>query len=164
MRSWIVTAEAGKDIKSLTDFAVYLPMIILDINCLIFLLKGGKLSYSLVNEKRGEPALLTLPIPVSRALRKVGHDIKDARRRRRLPMSIVIQRASISEPTLIRIEKGDPRVAIGSYATVLFVLGMADRLADLVDLKNDPVGLQLEEENLPKRIRGGNKQKAHKEK
>ena len=108
--------------------------------------------------------MLTLPIPVSRALRKVGHDIKDARRRRRLPMSIVIQRASISEPTLIRIEKGDPRVAIGSYATVLFVLGMADRFADLVDLKNDPVGLRLEEENLPKRIRGGSKQKAHKEK
>jgi len=79
-------------------------------------------------------------------------------------MSIVIQRASISEPTLIRIEKGDPRVAFGSYATVLFVLGMADRLADLVDPKNDPVGLQLEEENLPKRIRGGSKQKAHKEK
>jgi len=79
-------------------------------------------------------------------------------------MSIVIQRASISEPTLIRIEKGDPRVAFGSYATVLFVLGMADRLADLVDPKNDPVGLQLEEENLPKRIRGASKQKAHKEK
>jgi len=108
--------------------------------------------------------LLILPIPVTRALRKLGHDIKDARRRRRLPLSIVTQRASISEPTLIRIEKGDPRVAIGSYATVLFVLGMADRLADLVDPKHDPVGLQLEEENLPKRIRGAGKQKPPKDK
>lgn len=108
--------------------------------------------------------MLTLPIPVARALRKLGHDIKDARRRRRLPMSIVTQRASISEPTLIRIEKGDPKVAIGSYATVLFVLGMADRLADLVDPKNDPVGLQLEEENLPKRIHGAGKRKPPKEK
>lgn len=108
--------------------------------------------------------MLTLPIPVTRALRKFGHDIKDARRRRRLPMSIVTQRASISEPTLIRIEKGDPKVAIGSYATVLFVLGMADRLADLVDAKNDPVGLQLEEENLPKRIRGARKQQSPKHK
>ena len=107
--------------------------------------------------------MLTLPIPVARALRKLGHDIKNARRRRRLPMSIVTQRASISEPTLIRIEKGDPKVAIGSYATVLFVLGMADRLADLVDPKNDPVGLQLEEENLPKRIRGTGKRKPRKE-
>jgi len=99
----------------------------------------------------------TLPIPVMRALRKLGHDIKDARRR--LPMAIVIQRASISEPTPIRIERGDAKVAIASYATVLFVLGMVDRLADLVDPKNDPVGLQLEEENLPQRIRTTRKQK-----
>jgi transcriptional regulator with XRE-family HTH domain len=97
-------------------------------------------------------------------LRKLGSDIKDARRRRRLPMSIVVQRASISEPTLIRIERGDPNVAMGSYATVLFVLGMADRFADLVDPKNDPVGLRLEEENLPKRIRGARKQEASPEK
>jgi hypothetical protein len=100
-----------------------------------------------------------LPIPVTRALRKLGHDIKDARRRRRLPMAIVIQRASISEPTLIRIERGDPQVAMGSYATVVFVLGMIDRLADLVDVQNDALGLQLEEENLPQRIRTAGKQK-----
>jgi len=108
--------------------------------------------------------LLTLPIPVTRALRKLGHDIKDARRRRRLPMAIVIERASISEPTLIRIERGDPKVGIGNYATVLFVLGLADRLADLVDPKNDPVGLRLEEENLPKRIRRARKKRAPTEK
>ena len=48
---------------------------------------------------------------------------------------------------------------MGSYATVLFVMGMVDRLGDLVDPKNDPVGLQLEEENLPQRIRGPRKQK-----
>jgi hypothetical protein len=36
---------------------------------------------------------------------------------------------------------------------------MADRLADLADPRNDTVGLQLEEENLPKRIRGPRKRK-----
>jgi len=108
--------------------------------------------------------LLTLPIPVARALRKLGHDIKDARRRRRIPIAIAAQRASISKPTLIRVERGDPRVSIRSYATVLFVMGMADRLADLVDPKNDPVGLQLDEENLPQRIRGARRQKPAKEK
>jgi DNA-binding XRE family transcriptional regulator len=106
--------------------------------------------------------LLVLPIPVARALRKLGHDLKNARRRRRIPMAIAAQRASVSKPTLIRMERGDPSVSIGSYATVLFVMGMADRLADLVDAKNDAVGLQLEEENLPKRIRGARKQKATK--
>ena len=97
--------------------------------------------------------MLTLPLPAIRALRKFGHDLKDARRRRRIPMAIAAQRASISKPTLIRVERGDPSVSIASYATMLFVLGMADRLGDLAAAKNDPIGLQLEEENLPKRIR-----------
>jgi transcriptional regulator with XRE-family HTH domain len=105
-----------------------------------------------------------LPIPVARALRKLGRDIKDARRRRRIAMAIVAQRASLSKPTLIRIERGDPKVSIGSYATVLFVMGMTERLTDLADAKNDPVGLQLEEENLPKRIRGAKRRKSENEK
>jgi transcriptional regulator with XRE-family HTH domain len=107
--------------------------------------------------------VLTLPIPVSRALRKLGHDIKDARRRRRITMAIAAERASISKPTFIRVERGDPSVSIGSYATVLYVLGMADRLGDLAASKNDPVGLQLEEDNLPQRIRGARKPKRTKD-
>ena len=95
---------------------------------------------------------VVMPLPVGRALRKLGHDIRDARRRRRIPAAIAAQRASISRTTLVKIEKGDPGVAIGIYATVLFVLGMADRLGVLAAPKNDPVGLQLEEENLPQRI------------
>ena len=99
----------------------------------------------------------TLPIPARRALRKLGHDLRDARRRRRIPVAIAAQRASISRTTLVKIEKGDPGVALGSYATVLFVMGMVERLADLADPKNDAVGLQLEEEHLPQRIRGPRK-------
>jgi DNA-binding XRE family transcriptional regulator len=105
-----------------------------------------------------------LPIPVKNALRKLGLDIRDARRRRRIPAAIAAQRASISRTTLVKIEKGDPGVAIGIYATVLFVLGMADRLADMVAPKNDTVGLQLEEEHLPQRIRVARKQKRSKDK
>jgi hypothetical protein len=93
------------------------------------------------------------PIPVTRALRKLGHDIRDARRRRRIPAEIAAERASISRTTLVKIEKGEPGVAIGSYAIVLFVMGMTDRLADLADPRTDAVGLQLEEEHLPQRIR-----------
>ncbi|HVH72509.1 MAG TPA: hypothetical protein VNB49_15560 [Candidatus Dormibacteraeota bacterium] len=94
-----------------------------------------------------------LPLPVRRALRKLGHDLRDARRRRRIPLAIAAERASISRTTLIKIEKGDPGVALGLYATVLFVMGLTDRLADLVDPRSDAVGLQLEEERLPQRIR-----------
>jgi hypothetical protein len=102
-------------------------------------------------------SLMVLPIPVRHALRQLGHDIRDARRRRRIPVAIAAQRASISRTTLVKIEKGDPGVAMGSYATVLFVMGMVERLVDLADPKNDPVGLQLEEEHLPQRIRGTRK-------
>ena len=98
-----------------------------------------------------------LPLPAVRALRKLGHDLRDARRRRRIPVAIASERASISRMTLLKIEKGEPGVAMGSYATILFVLGLTDRLADLADAKNDPVGLQLEEEHLPQRIRRSRK-------
>ena len=53
---------------------------------------------------------------------------------------------------------------MGIYATVLFVLGMADRLDDLAAPKNDPVGLQLAEENLPQRIRVARRPKRTKDK
>jgi len=94
-----------------------------------------------------------LPIPVRRALRKLGKDLRDARRRRRIPVRIMAERASISRMTLNKVEKGDPGVSLGIYARVLFVLGMVERLADLADVRSDALGLELAEENLPQRIR-----------
>ncbi|HEB66784.1 MAG TPA: hypothetical protein ENI93_02440 [Gammaproteobacteria bacterium] len=96
---------------------------------------------------------LMMPIPVRRALRKLGQDIRDARLRRRIPTAVMAERASISRTTLNKIEKGDPGVSLGNYANVLFVLGMAERLGELADVKTDTVGLELEEERLPQRIR-----------
>ncbi len=96
---------------------------------------------------------VVLPIPVRHALRKLGRDIRDARLRRRIPVAVAADRASISRVTLNKLEKGDPGVALGIYATVLFVLGMADRVADLADVKHDATGLQLQEQLLPQRIR-----------
>jgi len=94
-----------------------------------------------------------LPISVERALRKLGADIRDARRRRRIPTAIMAERAGISRTTLHKIERGDASVSLGGYATVLFVLGLADRLALLADVTRDATGLDLEEERLPRRIR-----------
>ena len=99
------------------------------------------------------------PLPVTRALRKLGQDIRDARRRRRIPVAILAQRASISRMTLNKVEKGEPGVSAGAYATVLFALGMVDRLADVADVRQDAVGLALEEEHLPERIRLSRRQK-----
>jgi hypothetical protein len=68
-------------------------------------------------------------------------------------VAVLASRASISRTTLNKVEKGDDGVSLGAYATVLFSLGMVDRLADLADPRTDPVGMQLEEEHLPQRIR-----------
>ncbi len=94
-----------------------------------------------------------LPIPVQRALRKFGQDIRDARKRRRLPMSILAERAAISRVTLMKIEKGDPSVSVGICASVLFALGLLKRFEEIADAGNDSIGRLLEEENLPQRIR-----------
>lgn len=102
-------------------------------------------------------ATMKLPVPVQRALRKLGGDLRDARLRRRIPTTIMAERASISRTTLNKVEKGDPGVSLGIYATVLFVLGMANRLSELADVTTDKVGLELEEENLPQRIRRSGK-------
>jgi transcriptional regulator with XRE-family HTH domain len=94
-----------------------------------------------------------LPIPVARALRKLGRDIREARLRRRIPVALLAERASISRTTLNKVENGEAGVSFGAYATVLFSLGMLDRLTDLADPRHDGVGLTLEAERLPQRIR-----------
>lgn len=99
------------------------------------------------------------PLPVLRALRALGRDIRDARLRRRIPTTVMAERASISRTTLSKVEKGNPGVSLGLYATVLFVLGLSDRLGNLADIRTDTVGLELEEEHLPQRIRRSKKSK-----
>jgi transcriptional regulator with XRE-family HTH domain len=97
--------------------------------------------------------MASLPIPVKRALRKLGQDLRDSRRRRRIPMALMSERCFISRVTLAKVEKGDPAVSLGIYASVLFVLGLTSRLEDLADSNNDLLGRELEEERLPQRIR-----------
>jgi len=94
-----------------------------------------------------------LPIQVQKALRKLGQDLCDARKRRRITMALMAERAGLTRVTLSKIEKGESTVSMANYAQVFFVLGMTDRLKDLADANNDLVGRELEEENLPKRVR-----------
>jgi transcriptional regulator with XRE-family HTH domain len=94
-----------------------------------------------------------LPIPAVRAMRKLGTDLGNARRRRRITAKLLAERAGVSPRTMAKIEKGDPSVTMASYASVLFSLGMVERLSDLVDSRHDVRGRELEDENLPKRVR-----------
>ncbi len=90
---------------------------------------------------------------VERALQKLGADIRDARKRRRITVALMAERIGVTRVTLSKIEKGDPKVNMGSYALALYVLGKIDDLEKLIDRTNDPLGLDMMDERLPKRIR-----------
>ena len=99
------------------------------------------------------PTPTTPPSAVRRALRKLGQDVADARKRRGLTMETVADRAFTTRKTLARVEDGDHGVSIGIYASVLNALGLLDGLGELADPANDQVGQALSSADLPKRVR-----------
>ena len=94
-----------------------------------------------------------IPLPVNKALKKLGADLKEARIKRRLTMALVEERAGITHITLTKAEKGEASVSIGIYAKIMFVLGMIDNLYNLAEPDNDTIGKIYDKENLPKRVR-----------
>lgn len=90
-----------------------------------------------------------------RILTELGENIKLARLRRKLSAEQVAERANISRPTLVEIEKGSPSVSIGSYLLVLKVLGLEEDFLKVA--KDDVLGRKLQDagilrgERAPKR-------------
>lgn len=87
------------------------------------------------------------------AIERLGHDIRAARLRRRIAVADLAMRAGTSPSTIARLERGDPGVAIGTLADVLVAFGLIEKLADLVDIRKDDLGLALATEHLPQRGR-----------
>lgn len=94
-----------------------------------------------------------VPLPVERAIRKLGDDISLARRRRHISQASLAERMGASLSTVRRMEKGDLRVPIHFFARALHVFGEIQALEDLLDTAKDDIGLTLMDENLPKRVR-----------
>jgi len=83
--------------------------------------------------------------------------MKLARLRRKLSVEQIAERAGISRTTLWLVEKGAPSVAMGTYAQVLFVLGLEKDLLkvasdDLLGRKLQDAQLSIKERS-PKRKR-----------
>ena len=95
----------------------------------------------------------TIPLPVERAIYKLGSDISLARRRRHFSQASLAERMGASLSTVRRMEQGDIRVPIHFYARALHVFGEIQALERLLDTPNDDIGLMLMDENLPKRVR-----------
>ncbi|MDP3651233.1 MAG: helix-turn-helix transcriptional regulator [Rhodoferax sp.] len=96
---------------------------------------------------------LPMPLPVERAILKLGRDISLARRRRQLTQASLAERIGASLATVRRLEKGDPRIPLHFVARALQVFGELDRLGQLLDTGDDVIGLTLMDEQLPKRVR-----------
>lgn len=94
-----------------------------------------------------------MPLPVRRALKKFGADIRIARLKRGFTVDMMAQRIGMHRTTYSKIEKGDSMVGLGAYAATLFVLGFGTPLSDMIDQRRDDTGLLLDLEHLPKRIR-----------
>jgi DNA-binding XRE family transcriptional regulator len=97
--------------------------------------------------------LESLPPPVRRSLAKFGADIATARRKRNLTAAMMAKRVGAAKCTYLKVEKGNPSVSMGTYVMALFVLGLGDAIGDIVDPRRDDVGLLLDADRLPKRVR-----------
>lgn len=95
----------------------------------------------------------SMPPKLIKSLKKLGNDISIARRKRNLTIDMMCERARLSKQTYKRIEDGNPSVAFGAIAMVLFALGEEHRINELIDISKDEVGLMLDVSSLPKRVR-----------
>ena len=77
---------------------------------------------------------------------ELGENIKLARLRRKYSSQQVSERANISRPTLLSIEKGNPNVSIGAYIKVLTVLGLEKDIIEVA--RDDELGRRLQDANL----------------
>ena len=97
-------------------------------------------------------AVNALPRAARRALVKLGEDIAVARKKRRISTVSMAERAFISRGTLYKVERGDPSVSMGIYATVLAILGLVDGVAQVADRRSDHLGLDIDEDRLPRKV------------
>ncbi len=89
-------------------------------------------------------ALDSMPAAVLAKLRTLGENLAIARKRRREPLKSWAQRIGVSEPTLMRMEKGDPSVSMGVYATALWLIGRSQAMAELAAPEHDLGALEAD--------------------
>ena len=96
-----------------------------------------------------------LPRKLISKMQIVGEQIKLARLRRNLSIAQVAERATCSELTVSRVEKGLPTVSIGIYLRVLYALQLDGDI--LLLAKEDKMGKALQVLSLKQRERASKK-------
>lgn len=91
---------------------------------------------------KNSAALDTLPPAAAQALHGLGENLAIARLRRRESQREWAGRLGCSVPTLIRLERGDPAVGVGLYATALWMIGRVSGLPALAAPAEDRGALE----------------------
>lgn len=79
----------------------------------------------------------SLPPAVEVALARLGSDLATARKRRKQSLREWAARLQVSVPTLMRLERGDPSVSMGVYATAIWLIRRHEALGAVADPKED---------------------------
>ncbi len=90
---------------------------------------------------------------VARALKNVGEGIRVARRRQRARQIDLALRMGVSVATVQSLESGNPGVSVGTFAMAMLTLGMLPQFEKLADPSDDVIGLALDLDELPERVR-----------
>jgi transcriptional regulator with XRE-family HTH domain len=94
-----------------------------------------------------------LPTAVRSALSELGAAIRVARLRRRRSAQDFASRLGVTLPTLRKLERGEPGVAVATFVSALWLIGLLDRLRDLAKPESDVLGNMIESTRLPRRVR-----------
>jgi hypothetical protein len=93
---------------------------------------------------KASTAINLMPNVATKALHALGADLAIARQRRKESLKNWALRVGVSVPTLMRLEKGDPSVSMGVYATSLWLMGRHGALAQIASPKEDLGALEME--------------------
>ena len=84
------------------------------------------------------------PQAVVQQIALLAQNIVVARKRRKETQAQWAQRLGVSQPTMARIEKGDPSVAMASYVMCVWLINPGASLADLIAPQQDAISLERE--------------------
>lgn len=84
------------------------------------------------------------PQAVIKQIELLAQNIVIARKRRHETQAQWAKKLGVSQPTMARIERGDPSVSMASYVMCMWLINQASGLADLISPKNDHASLERE--------------------
>ena len=84
------------------------------------------------------------PQAVIQQIEQLAQNIVVARKRRKETQAQWAKRLGVSQPTMARIERGDPSVAMASYVMCMWLIQPECSLADLIAPQHDAIALERE--------------------